>query len=84
MSEPRIYHYLGKRQLRDWLHVEIEDRDESKYVTFVSRFHVGKRFPNSFSYSGKFTDEEILRDGALAQRCEGMFGPDWYVGSIRI
>jgi len=81
----RIYHHLGKNQLRDWLHVEIEeDEDGTKHVTFVSRWHVSKRFPISWSYGKDFTDEEILRDGNLAGKCTEMFGPDWWVGSIRI
>lgn len=84
MSEPRIYHHLGERRLRDWMHIEIEDRDGSKHVTLVSRFHVGKRYPISWCYSENFTDEEILRDGKLAVLCSEKFGPDWYVGSIRI
>jgi hypothetical protein len=84
MSQPRVYHHIGQSQLRDWLHVEIDDRDESKNVTFVSRWHVGNRFSPTWCYSKNFTDEEILRDGKLAGFCRDHFGPDWYVGSIRI
>lgn len=84
MTEPRKYHSLGSKQLRDWIHVEIEDNGESKTVTFVSKFHVGNRFPNAYSYSADFTDHEILCDRQLTETCVRKFGPDVFVGSIHI
>lgn len=84
----RVYHHLCGKQLRDWAHVEIDDEGEGdqahKSVTFVSRFHVGNRFPISWSYSKDFTDEEILRDTNLGAKCANMLGRDVYVGSIHI
>ena len=81
----RTYHYLGNKQLRDWIHVEIEEEGDNKKVTFVSRFHVGNRFPISWAYDAKeFTDDEILRDPPLANKCVAMFGLDVFVGSISV
>lgn len=84
MSAARVYHHLCGKPLRDWIHVEIEDHDDHKAVVFVSKFHVGNRFPISWSYSENFTDDEILRDTNLGAKCVNMFGRDVYVGSIHI
>lgn len=78
------YYHLCGMPLRHWLHVEIEDDNEVKRVTFVSNRHVGNKFPVSWTYSQTFSDQEILSDEKLAELCKQKFGPDYYVGSIRI
>lgn len=78
------YHHLGRMPLRDWIHVEIEDKDETKHVIFVSRLHIGKRFPVSWTYLKTMTDEEILGDEKLVENCVDKFGPYVFEGSIRI
>lgn len=78
------YRHLGNSQLRDWAHVEIEERDGNKYVIMCSRMHMTKRIELSWCYGTSFSNEEILRDGNLHAKLSQTYGPDVWVGSIRI
>ena len=69
-----LHKTLGGRLLQPWYTIEINRSGSNKSVTFVSRIHVNKRNNPSFSWSSKFSDHEILRDGHLlgwVARCYG-------------
>ena len=78
------YRNLGAHRLRDWAHVEIEERDDIKRVTMCSRMHINKRIELTWSYDTSFSNEEILQDGNLHAMLSKTYGPDVWVGSIRI
>lgn len=74
LGRTSVYNILDGRLLQPWYTIEINRSWSNKSVTFVSRIHVNKRNNPSFSWSSKFSDHEILRDGHLlgwVARCYG-------------
>lgn len=78
------YRNLGTHRLRDWAYVEIEERDDTKRVIMCSRMHINKRIELTWSYDTSFSIQKILQDGNLHAKLSQTFGPDVWVGSIRI
>lgn len=69
-----IYNHIGKHRLQDWYHVEIIERDGSKYVRFHSRIHKNMPTELTYCYSTDFADHEILRDHSLLTKFIEHFG----------
>lgn len=51
----------------------------SKHVFFTSRIHVQKRVELTFSFSGIFTDYEILHDHNVMTKFLQMYGNDNFI-----
>lgn len=79
--------------LHDWFTIEIEEVpcegyhapgttrwiETSKNVYFCSRIHVNKRVKLTFSFSGEFSDFDILHDHNVMTKFIQMYGADSWV-----
>lgn len=69
-----MYHYVSKYALPSYLTIEIEHKDNSKFVIIHSFIHVEKVNKTGMSYSDEFTDYEILNDDRVFEYICNVYG----------
>ena len=69
-----LYHHVSKYALPNYLTIEIEHKDNSKFVIIHSFIHVNKINRTGMIYSDEFTDDEILNDERVLKYICDVYG----------